>query len=59
MAARYRDAIEWIALNDDTSERDVGAISTNMTTSLVADIFGKERMQVARAVLRVRKAVLK
>ena len=39
--ARYRDAIDWIAWNDDTDwlEEEHGCFS--VTLALVADLFGK------------------
>jgi hypothetical protein len=48
--ARYRDAIVWMALNDDTewvngdSDDGSGCIST--TACIVADLFGKTEDRV-------------
>jgi len=42
--ARYKDAIAWIAANDDTEWLHGGQIS--VTATLVADLFGKTDSQV-------------
>lgn len=54
--ASYREAIEWIARNDDVDTLDEEAVSSYLTTGLVADLFGKEQSEVARAVVRFRLA---
>lgn len=54
--ASYREAIEWIARNDDVDTLDEEAVSSYLTTGLVADLFGKEQSEVARAVVRLRLA---
>ena len=54
MAASYRSAIEWMALNDDTEwvkdgEPDCGL---SVTAALVADLFGKTDEKVKRDLAR-------
>jgi hypothetical protein len=49
--ARYRDAIDWIALNDDTEWLDDEHGAFSVTLALVADLFGKS-MDEATADLR-------
>lgn len=52
--ARYRDAIEWIAHNDDTewaeNDPDEACGTTSVTAALVADLFGKDDQQVRKDV---------
>lgn len=55
MAARYRDAVEWIAFNATNDETTVEDLTGDMLTALVADIFGKERDLVARSVMNARR----
>jgi len=58
MAASYRHAIRWIAINDEpgeSGESDVYNVESQISTLLVADIFGKEPEAVAKAILAVRK----
>ena len=53
--ARYRDAIDWIARNDDTEWLDDGPGAVpSVTLCLVADVFGKTEEQ---ATLDLRRAV--
>jgi hypothetical protein len=56
MAARYFDAIRWIAFNDDPAlgTSDSKAIEQMMTVALVADLFGKPVRVVATDVIRCR-----
>ena len=51
MAASYRTAIRWLAENDEALETDPEVIAGLTTVALVADLFGKEAAEVARAVL--------
>lgn len=55
MRASYKNAIRWIADNDDS---DIGNEESGWIISvhLVADLFGKEPRRVALDVLRVRGA---
>lgn len=43
--ARYKDAIAWIAREDDTDWIEEGA-GLSVTASMVADLFGKPDEQV-------------
>ena len=52
--ASYRGGIEWIAQNDETSESDPETMSTMISVLLLADLFGKEPVKVARDVIRYR-----
>lgn len=53
--ASYRKAIQWIADNDESACMDPGEMVTAITVALVADIFGKEDGEVARAVINHRR----
>lgn len=52
--ASYREGVEWIAVNDEPAETDINVIAELISTVLLADLFGKDPMDVARAVLKVR-----
>ncbi len=51
--AGYREAVEWIAHNDD---HDLGdeEVGYTMTVCMVADLWGKECFDVAEAVRKYR-----
>lgn len=49
------EAIEWIAMNDDVGDKAPDACGA-LTVALVADVFGKSRLEVARAVVKIKKA---
>jgi hypothetical protein len=54
----YREAVEWIALNDDPGSPDSLSpyqIADYISTSLVADIFRKSRAQVALDIMEIRR----
>lgn len=53
--ASYREAIAWIAWNDEPTEYEVERIEPMVSVQLVADIFGKWSYDVARAVSRYRE----
>lgn len=53
--ASYREAIEWIALNDEPALDDVGEVAAMISVLLIADLWRKEPEAVARAVIRRRK----
>lgn len=59
--ARYRDAIEWIAQNDDTEwiEHDAeSAMGTeSVTAALVADLFEKDAATVREDIRRALKRI--
>jgi len=52
--AKYRDAVQWIADNDEPTLYDPKAIATQITTQLVSDIFKKNLMQVAMDIYKAR-----
>ena len=46
-AASYQDAINWIALNDDTTAHEADASApVSVTMALVADLWGREDSEV-------------
>ena len=51
----YREAVEWIAVNDDPDETRAARIAQNLTVQLVADLFALSTVTVARDIARVRK----
>ena len=53
--ASYRDAIDFIAWNDEALELDEEIVSGLATVLLVASIFGVDTTRVARDVVRLRK----
>lgn len=52
--ASYRYGIEWIALNDEEDVLDVEEVAGFISTSLLADLFGKDPVEVATAIVRYR-----
>ncbi len=52
-------AIEWIAINDETAELDVDVMEAVATVMLVADIYNKEPMEIAKRVVEFRKKEIK
>ena len=57
--AGYRKAVEWIAVEDEPDDLDVDVVSGYLTVHMVADLFGKDTVTVARAVVRKRKQLIK
>jgi hypothetical protein len=55
MRASYRAGIRWIAENDEPDSLDIEEISGYISTLLLADLFGKDPYDVARAIVRERK----
>jgi hypothetical protein len=54
--ASYREAVEWIALNDSAGDDDPPEILSGLVTvCLIADLFGESTERVARDVIRVRR----
>lgn len=51
----YRRMIAWMGDNDETGETDVEIVASLISTVMVADVFGKEPVDVAKAVLRYRR----
>lgn len=55
MRASYRKGIEWIALNDEALETDPEVVSSLPSVCMLADLFGKDPAEVAKAVVRFRE----
>ncbi len=51
--ARYQDAIEWIAYNDDTQWIEGNDPSLSVTAALVGDLWGKDDAQLISDIRRV------
>lgn len=51
----YWAFIQWIADNDESAETDPVALSELVTVTMVADLFVKDPLEIAKAVLRLRK----
>ena len=51
----YRFAVRHIALNDEPEDLDVESVAGYISTCLVADLWQKEPITVARAIVRVRR----
>ena len=54
MRARYTDAIEWIASNDEPTYISASNIESLVSVQLIADLFGKSASLVASDVRLVR-----
>jgi hypothetical protein len=52
--ASYRFGVAWIAENDEPISRDPDEIAGFISTLLLADLFGKEPLEVAKAIIRYR-----
>ena len=52
--ASYRFGVEWIALNDESRERDFETVTGLASVCLIADLFDVSPERVARDVLRIR-----
>lgn len=59
MAASYKFGVEWIVVNDDVSEMDFEVVADQISTLLLADLFGKDPNKVAQDIIRFRKKDLK
>ncbi len=53
--ASHRAGIEFIALNDELECLDPCEVDGYISTILLADLFGKDPMDVAEAVVRYRR----
>ena len=53
--ASYREAVQWIAVNDEPGEKDVEVMQGMISVCLVADIFGADQAVVAKDVMRARE----
>jgi hypothetical protein len=51
--ARYQDAIEWIAYNDDSSWVMDEEPSMSVTAALIGDLWGKDKSQLIADIRRV------
>ena len=51
----YRQAVRWIAAEDEPLILKVSELSGLISVALVADLFGKEAITVARDVARLRE----
>lgn len=51
----YRDAVAWVADNDDSETLDVETVRSYVTVALVADLFGVEQEKVAADVVKFRE----
>ncbi len=51
---KYRQLVEWIALNDDAVERDETTISESLTVTMLAHCFNVKNELVALDVLQFR-----
>lgn len=51
----YRAGIEWIAYNDEPEDLDVESVREYISTLLLAAVFDKDPIDVARAVVRARE----
>ena len=54
--ASYTKAVRWIADNDEDSETNLQIISELVTVCLVADVWEREPLDVAKAVLHERRS---
>lgn len=53
--ASYRYGVAWIARNDEPEDRDVENVAGYISTTLLADLFGKDQDVVAADVVRYRE----
>lgn len=53
--ASYKRAIEWIAVNDETACTDVEELSALVSVVMVADLWERDPVDVAKDVLRSRR----
>lgn len=53
--ASYKEAVRWIADNDNDSEKDVENVDGTISVLLIADLFGKESRKVAEDVVAYRE----
>lgn len=57
-AASLDGAIDWIARNDETAESDPEVLATLVSVTMVADLWSREPMQIAKKVLTRRRDML-
>ncbi len=51
---RYRDGVQWIADNDEGGNMDPESVAGQISTLLLADLFGVEPERVAKDVVKAR-----
>lgn len=51
----YREAIAWVAQNDDASVTDPELVHAAVTVGFVADLFGVEQKKVTADVIKFRE----
>lgn len=51
----YRDAIAWVAQNDDPAVTDPELVHAAVTVGFVADLFGVDQEKVAADVVKFRE----
>jgi hypothetical protein len=52
--ASYRDAVSWIALNDEPGDRDPETVAEIISVVLTAELFGAAPERVATDIIRYR-----
>jgi hypothetical protein len=55
--ASIKQAVEWIAVNDETGENDPETVATLISVCLTADLFDKTCEDIAARVLRHRRDI--
>lgn len=50
----YRFGVAWIADNDEPEDRSAESVSGYVSTLLLADLFGKDALDVGKDVVRLR-----
>ena len=53
--ARYLDAVEWIALNDEPTITTIDAVAESISVQLTADLFDKRPVDVALDIVTFRQ----
>lgn len=53
--ASYREGVAWIALNDEPTDLDPDSVASYISTALLADLFGKDTSEVAKAIVSYRR----
>lgn len=52
---KYKEAVEWIAFNDEPTLRELGEISYMISVQLIADLFKIDSVDVAVDVAKYRE----
>lgn len=53
--ASYKEAIAWVAMNDETADMNPESVKFFITSLLIADIFDVEEDKVGKDIVRFRK----